>query len=134
AHVVFAYDIGLSVDLERCRQHVTDLTEMARIKHKGHAPTYFQFDPPPLGMSQEIQPLEIGGRQTASSVDLLVYDFAGVSVAYTIPFSGPFEELIELSCRLSTTAQFRDDSRQRVAHLLAVIERAVERANIDDIS
>jgi hypothetical protein len=133
-HVVFAYDIGLGVDLVRCKQHVADLTEVARIKHKGHAPTYFQFDPPPLRMTQEIAPLEIAGRRTASSVDLSVYDFGGVSVVYTIPFEGPFEDMVELSCSLIATDLFRQDSRQRVAHLLAVIESAVDRANIADQS
>ena len=133
-HVVYAYDIGLGVHLERCKQHVSDLTEMARIKHKGHAPTYFQFDPAPLAMTQEVAPLSVGARWTAGSVDLSVYDFGGVSVAYPIPFQGSFEELIELSCALSETSRFRDDSRQRVAHLLAVIESAVDRANIADMT
>ena len=28
-HAVFAYDVGLSIDLARCRQHVTDLTAVS---------------------------------------------------------------------------------------------------------
>jgi hypothetical protein len=133
-HVVFAFDVGLSVDLARCRQHVTDMTETAKIKHKGHAPSYFQFDPPPLRIIQEISALEIAGRCTSSTVEVTVYDFGGVSVRYTIPFEGPFEDMIALSCVLSETEQFRDDSRTRVAHLLTVIESAVDRPNIDDIT
>lgn len=133
-HVVFAYDIGLGVDLARCRQHVTDLTEMAKIKHKGHAPQHFQFDPPPLRITQEIPPIEIGGRRTLPTVDVTVYDFGGVSVRYTFPFEGAFEALIAFSCELSSTAVVRDDSHARVEHLLAVIEATVDRPNIADMT
>ena len=129
-HVVSALDVGLSIDLARCKQHVADLTEVARIRHKGHAPTYFQFDPPPLRMTVEIAPLAIGSRCSTASVDLTVYDFGGVSVSHTIPFSGSYDELIELSGALAATDLFARDARQHVAHLLAVIESAVDRPNI----
>ena len=133
-HLVYGYDVGLSVDLERCRRHVTDQTEVAKIKHKGHAPGYFQFDPPPLRIIQEIQAIEIAGRRTSTTVDVTVYDFGGVSVVYTLPFEGSFEELIALSCALAQTDRVRDDSRTRVAHLLGVIRPAVYRPSIADVS
>ena len=129
-HVISAFDVGHSIDLARCKSQVAELTEMGRIRHKGHAPTYFQFDPAPLRMTHEIAPLEIGSRRTAASVDLTVYDFGGVSVSHTIPFSGTFEELIELSCALASTAVFQDDARKHVAHLVSVIENAVDRASM----
>jgi len=133
-HVVFAYDVGLGVDLERCRRSVSELTELAQIKHKGHAPAYFQFDPPPLRILQEAAPIEIAGRSTAPTVDLTVYDFGGVSVRYTMAFEGSLEEMIALSCVLSETNLFRSDSRARVAHLLAVIESAVDRPHIAELT
>jgi hypothetical protein len=133
-HVVTALDVGASIDLARCKQHVAELTEVARIRHKGHAPSYFQFDPPPLRMTQETASLEIGRHRTLESVDLTVYDFGGVSVGHTIPFSGTFDELIELSCELAATDRFREDARQRAEHLVAVIERAVERPNVAEPS
>lgn len=135
-HVVFAYDIGLSIDLARARQHVSELTEMAAIKHKGHAPTWFQFDPPPLHMTQAIgpvdpaQPMGIGRWRTDGGVDVVLYDFGGVSVSYTIPFSGTLEDLIALSCALSGTPVFLEDSRRRMEHILSVVESAVDRASI----
>ena len=119
-----------SVDLARSKQLLSDLTEVASIKHKGHAPTYFQFDPPPLRMTKEIAPLEIGSRCTSPSVDLTVYDFGGLSVSHTVTFSGSFEELIELSCALAGTDLFVRDSRRHAADLLTVIESAVDRASI----
>ena len=133
-HVFFAYDIGLSVELTACQQHISDMTELAHIKHKGHAPQYFQFDPLPLRVTQEIAPLEIGAHKTSSTADMVLYDFGGASVRYTIPFNGSFDELIELSVRLSGTTLLHDDSRQRVAHLLAVIESAVLKPGIAAVS
>ncbi len=133
-HAVFAYDVGLSVDLARCRQHVTDLTEVTQIKHKGHAPQYFQFDPPPLRIVQDIPPIEVQGRRTLPTVDVSVYDFGGVSVRYAFPFEGSLEDWIGFSCALSATAAVREDSRARVEHLLAVIEAAVDRPNIADMT
>jgi hypothetical protein len=126
-HVVSAFDVGLSIDLARCKQLLSDLTEMASIKHKGHAPTYFQFDPPPLRMTKEVTPLEIKAWHTNPSVDLTVYDFGGLSVSHTVPFSGSFEELIEVSCALAGTDLFVRDSRRHVDDLLTVIRSAVDR-------
>jgi hypothetical protein len=129
-HVVSAFDVGLSIDLARSKQQLSDLTEVASIKHKGHAPTYFQFDPPPLRMTREIAPLEIAARRTNPSVDLTVYDFGGLSVSHTIPFSGAFEDLIDLSCALAGTELFVRDSRRHADDLLAVIGSAVDRATV----
>ena len=126
-HVVSAFDVGLSIDLARSKRQLSDLTEVASIKHKGHAPTYFQFDPPPLRMTKEVAPTEIAARRAHPSVDLTVYDFGGLSVSHTIPFSGPFEQLIELSCALAETDVFVRESRRHVDDLLAVIGSAVDR-------
>lgn len=132
-HVLIAYDVGLSIDLSRARQHITDLTELARIQHKAFAPAYFQVDPPPLRVTQEFTPLSVAGRTTTPTLDVVIYDFGGVSVGYTIPFSGTFEELVELSCALSGEQAFAEDSRQRIEHLMAVIESAVHCANVAEL-
>lgn len=133
-HVYFAYDVGLSIELTACQQHISYMTELAHIKHKGHAPQYFQFDPPPLRVTQEITPLEIGSHRTSSTADMVLYDFGGASVRYTIPFSGSFDEMIALSVGLTESPLLRDDSRQRVAHVLAVIEGAVLKPGIAAMS
>ncbi|HTF88243.1 MAG TPA: hypothetical protein VK843_07515 [Planctomycetota bacterium] len=133
-HVVYAYDVGLSIDLERAKQSITDLTELAAIKHKGYAPIYFQFDPPPLRVTQTTAPLKCTGHATRPAVDIVIYDFGGVSVIYEIEFSGSFEELIAFSCQLVGSQVFGEDSRARVGQLVDVIGPAVTRANIDELS
>jgi len=132
-HVLFAYDVGLAIDLVRCKQHIINLVELTRIKHKGHAPHYFQFDPPPLRVTQEIAPLRVGAHTSASATDMVLYDFGGISVSYVFPFTGSFDEWVELSCRVIASAELRDDSRQRVEHLMAVIESAVLKPGISPL-
>jgi hypothetical protein len=132
-HLFFAYDVGPSIDLAQARRQITDQTELAHIKHKGHAPTYFQFDPPPLRVIQEAGALAVGGYRSDPSVDVVIYDFGGLSVRYAIPFRGSFDELVALSIELSSSGVFRDDARKRIAHLMTVIETAVERPRIEEI-
>jgi hypothetical protein len=129
-HVVSAFDVGLSIDLERSRQLLAEPTEVASIKHKGHAPTYFQFDPPPLRLTRATAPLEVSALRSSPTLDLTIYDFGGLSVSHTVPFSGPFEALIELSCALAASEPFARDSRRHVDELLGVIGSAVDRANV----
>jgi hypothetical protein len=133
-HVVVAYDVGLSVDLDQCRRSITDLTELASIRHKGVAPPFFQFDPLPLRVTQPIEPLVIGRFASIAQVELVIYDFGGVSVIYELPIEGPIEELVELSCALAASARFRDDARARVEHLMTFIEPAVTRPNIEALA
>lgn len=128
--VLFAYDIGLSIHLERCSRNVEGLTADERIKHKGHAPDYFQFDPAPLHVVQGIDAVVVGRWSSAPSVEITLFDFGGVSVAYTLPFSGEFEDLIELSATLATTEAFRMDSRRRVEQVLLLVREAVDKPGI----
>src|SRR5207237_8162581 len=83
---------------------------------------------------QQITPLNVGPHRTSASADMVLYDCGGVSVGYAIPFTGSFDDLIELSCRLIESPHFRDDSRQRVEHLMAVIETAVLKPGIAQVS
>ena len=134
-HVVVAFDIGFAVNLEACRRSVTDLTELAAIRHKGAAPAYFQFDPLPLRVTQRIPRLDLGaGFASTDEVEIVIYDFGGVSVIYDIPIQGSLEPLIQLSARLNASSMVRDDARSRIEHLMAVIEPAVIRPNIEKLT
>jgi hypothetical protein len=130
ARVLFAYDIGLSIELEKCKQFVAGLTADERIKHKGIAPQYFQFDPKPLHVLQGIDPIEVGRWKSTSSAEITIFDFGGVSVAYEVPFSGSCDDLIELSCTLAGLQAFRKDSRARVEKLLDLVRDAVTKPGV----
>jgi hypothetical protein len=87
-----------------------------------------------LRITQTVAPLRIGTRATRGEVDIVIYDFGGVSVIYEIDFSGSFEELIAFSVELVGSDVFHVDSRRRVASLITVIEQAVRQGNIDPLS
>jgi len=130
--VLVAYDIGLSIRLDACRTHVGGLEADERIRHKGHAPQYFQFDPPPLRLVREIEPVEVGGRRTNPAAEVLLYEFGGVSVGYSIPFDGTLEEMIELSCALASEPRIERHAEALVSHLLTLIEAHVDRPCLAD--
>lgn len=130
--VLVAYDIGLSIRLDACRAHVGGLEADERIRHKGHAPQYFQFDPTPLRLVREIEPIEVGGRRTSATAEILLYDFGGVSVGYAIPFAGTLPEMIELSCALAGEPRIETHAEQLVAHLLDLIREHVDRPGLAD--
>jgi len=130
--VLLAYDVGLSIRLEACRGQASGLEADERIRHKGHAPQYFQFDPPPLRLNRDIEPVRIAGLATSSTVEILLYDFGGVSVGYTIPFAGTLEQLIAISCMLSGDPGLNAHAEQLVSGLLELIREHVDRPCLAD--
>lgn len=129
-YVGFTYDMGAAIDLHAAEQRVTEMKERGRIKRKRSAPQYFDYRPPPVRITQESLPLEIGAFTTQSIVDVVLYDFGAVSVCYRIPFEGPFQSLLPLSEMLYENALLLDESRTRVTRLLDTIRDAVEKPAI----
>jgi hypothetical protein len=133
-YAMFAYDIGLSIDLEACERRITALKQRATIRHKRRSPTYFEYRPAPLRVTQEAEPLALGDYYSGKSVDTVLYDFGAVSVTYRIPLTGTFSRLLTLSDDLYDNVLLLKDAQQRVEQLLAVIEAAVVRPHIADFS
>ncbi|MEP6888357.1 MAG: hypothetical protein ABI945_08545 [Nitrospirales bacterium] len=131
-YVLFTYDIGLSINLDEAERHITAIKQRSRIRHKRRAPQYFDYRPAPLRVTQGVEPLALGDFRTATSVDLVVYDFGAVSVIYSIPLEGPFLRLLALSQVLYENVLLLADSRQRVEDLQKAIEGMVERPKISD--
>jgi hypothetical protein len=124
-YAVFAYDVGLSIVLEESEQRITALTQRATIRHKHRAPDYFEYRPAPVRVSQEAEPLLVGGYRTHPSVDAVLYDFGAVSITYRIPLQGAFSTLPVLGDALYDNPLLLQDARQRIAQLLEVIAGAV---------
>src|SRR5512147_68942 len=83
--VLFAYDAARSIKIEEAERRLHEATQRQTIPHKRRAPSYFEYQPPPLRVSQEIEPLNIGGVSARENVDIMVYDFGAVAVTYTLP-------------------------------------------------
>jgi hypothetical protein len=131
-HVLFAYEVGLSIDLDQCERKITTLTQREHLRHKRRAPQYFEYRPAPLRVTQEAGTLLVNGHRTADSVDLVLYDFGAVSVTYSIPLAGSVSALIQLSEALYDNITLRADSLRRVSQLLGAIEGVVNKPRVAD--
>src|SRR5262249_59587112 len=116
-YAVFAYDVGLSIVLEECERRITALTQRATIRHKHRAPDYFEYRPAPLRVSQDVEPLLVGGYRTHTSVDMVLYDFGAVSITYPISLQSAFSTLLALGDDLVDNALLLPDSQPRIAPL-----------------
>ena len=127
---IFAYDIGTAIHIDKADHYITATKKRGRLKRKRSAPQYFDYRPPPLRVSQEVESLKIGDHHTRSTVDVVLYDFGAVSVIYSIPYEGAFSNLLPLSEALYENVLLLDESRARVNHLLRTIHDAVEKPNV----
>jgi hypothetical protein len=128
--VTFAYDAARSINLELAERRVHEATQRQTMPHKRRAPSYFEYQPPPLRVSQDTEPVHVSRFVASATVDLLVYDFGAVTATYSFPINGPFSDLLQLSEGLYDNEILLSDSRLRVSHLLQVIGNAANQASV----
>jgi hypothetical protein len=131
-HALFAYDIGLSINLTEAERRIAANTERGRLRHKARAPQYFEYRPAPLRLVQEGGVFAVGLYQSSPTVEVMVYDFGAVTITYRFPLDGPFERLLDLSESLYENEQLLAESRTRVDQLIQVLSPAIERPRIAD--
>jgi hypothetical protein len=129
-HVLWAYDIGQSIDLDRAERFIDQATERETIKHRRRSPQYFEYRPAPLKIVLEAAPIGLGAQATEPGVECLLFDFGAVLVVYAVTIVGPLTALAPLSDALYDCQALRDDSRRRVERLLASIRPAVARPGV----
>lgn len=129
-YVLFAYDIGVSINLEAVDRRVPAMKERAQIRHKLRAPSHLEYRPAPLRIMQETAPIPVWHYATHPSVELMLYDFGALSITYKIPIEGAFVGLLGLTEALDDHPALRTNSRQLVEHFAAVLGDAVEKPAI----
>lgn len=55
--VLFAYDTALSINLDDAERRIHDATQRDTIRHKRRAPSYFEYQPPLLRITQTVNRL-----------------------------------------------------------------------------
>src|SRR5215475_3805138 len=96
-YLLFAYDIARAIDLDQAEHHVVAMKQREVLKYGRRAPKYFEYQPPPLRITQDVVPMAMGEYRSGTSVDLVLYDFGAVSVIYSIPLTGSLSDLLTLS-------------------------------------
>ncbi|TAH39699.1 MAG: hypothetical protein EYC70_02610 [Planctomycetota bacterium] len=131
-HLLFQYDVGQNIDLQRCRGLIA--AQPALIQQEHRAPSWFQFNPPPLQVLQESPPAQFGAWRTAPRVSVLLYDFGAISIGYDVPFAGTLAQLTELSCSLQESHGLWETSRGHVQQVLEAVRSAVSKPGLADLT
>jgi hypothetical protein len=129
-HVLYAYDIGMAIDLKACQGRLASLGRVTLSGRNRRAPKFFDYDPPPLTIIHETAPRRLGTHEVSSSVDLTFYDFGALSIDYAIPFAGGLETLRALSATIAENEDLLHDARRRAAELQRVLGRAVDQPQL----
>ena len=127
---LFAYDIGLSINLTEAERRTLAGTERSHLRHKTRAPQYFEYRPAPLRLIQEGNVFDVGQYQVSPTIEVMVYDFGSVTITYRIPINGPFTQLLELSESLYENERLLTESHIRVEQLVQALGSAIERPAI----
>ncbi|MDR4493659.1 MAG: hypothetical protein R3B74_04405 [Nitrospirales bacterium] len=127
--VVFAFDIGSWIRLEEAEQHITATKERGHIKRQRPAPQYFDYDPPPLRITQETNVVAVGALHTLPQVETILYDFGAMMVIYRLPLQGSFSALLPLSETLYDHALLMEHAQQHVSQLIRTLGTYIEKAN-----
>lgn len=133
-YLMFAFELGLSIDLDAAAQCIKDGVERTRFRRNRKQPKYFDYDPPPLRISQAGHQLNVGKYFTKPQAELTVFDFGACSVAYEIDISGPVSHLVELSEVLYDNAALLADARERVSQLAEQIGISIQRPRLGESS
>lgn len=125
AFVMFAYDLGLTIDLERAGSLLSDATRRKAVRHRRRAPSWFEYEPAPLRITREAPPIGVGALRTEPTVECTVYDFGAASVVYRIPLDCSIDDLPSVSEQLYESPALLTDSRARAEALLNDLRQAV---------
>jgi hypothetical protein len=127
---LFAYDVGLSINLTDAEQRIIAGAERGRLRHKTRAPQYFEYRPAPLRLVQEGNVFDISQYQASPTIEVMAYDFGAVTITYRFSLDGPFDRLLELSESLYENERLLTESRSRVEQLVQALGPAIERTSI----
>jgi hypothetical protein len=108
---LFAYDVGLSINLTDAEQRIIAGAERGRLRHKTRAPQYFEYRPAPLRLVQEGNVFDISQYQASPTIEVMAYDFGAVTITYRFSLDGPFDRLLELSESLYENERLLTESR-----------------------
>lgn len=130
---LFAYDVGYGIDLDEVDRVISDEKHRERIGRTRRVPEYFEFSPLPIRAYRDVGAISLGAFQTRPTIEMTLYDFGAVSVAFTIPLSGPIASLIELSGELWDNKALLAASREAVASIVREIPNAIDRPAVSEI-
>src|SRR5580700_4130589 len=101
ALVLIQFDVCEEIRLDELRKILGARTVDASFKH--HSPGYVRYQRPPVEETIEPLILETGERLDGQ---IKYYDYGVVSLVFELPFSGDWDDLVQLSCRWTSDSNF----------------------------
>ncbi len=139
---LFAFDIGLAIDLPRAAALLNSCGKLDQsipspaantippTSPAKPAPIYFEFKPTPIRVALPTSPLAIAGLTTAPRADITIYDFGAVTITFHIPYAGPLAGLVPLAEALYECRPLLDEARRVVSTILQESQAAITRPTI----
>ncbi|MSR07264.1 MAG: hypothetical protein EXR93_09400 [Gemmatimonadetes bacterium] len=128
-HVVYAFDVATSIDLDGAERRIA-AAQRQIFTQKGRAPSYFEYQPAPLRVTWQTPTHHVSGITTRDAVELVMYDFGAVSLSFELPLLGPLGDLVALAAALRGHAELRAAARKHVEQLMEVLGDAAARPKI----
>ena len=140
-HVLLAFDVGFAIDLDEVERRVA--ATMARagatpqreaFEHKKRAPEGAPGAPLPVRITQAIEPVPVApGVTTEPLLEITLYDFGGISIAYTLPLRGPVADLRPLSEALYDNAALEAAAKAEAIRMIEALRPAVARPAVQPL-
>jgi len=137
AHLLFAFDIGLAIDLDHAERLLTPSGSVEGRESIGgtqRTPEYFEFRPAPLRVARHQPGLTVAGRAMDPRVECVLYDFGAVSLSYRLPIDGPLEGLVDLADELYENPTLLAHARGHASEIARTIGDAVRRPQLSDLT
>ncbi len=99
--VLIQFDVCEEIRLDALRKILGARTAEASFKHQ--APGYVRYQRPPVEETLDPVILESGERLEGQ---IKYYDYGVVSLVFELPFSGTWDDLIQVSCRWTSDTTF----------------------------
>ncbi len=126
-HALFAFDVGIGIDLARAEALVRDGVRGSVVRLRRPSPAWFEYKPTPLRVSAEVAPIKVAQMACEPAVECTLYDFGAIGVNFRIPFDTDIAELAELTRALYDNQELIDAARSCAESLAGSVKEAISK-------
>src|SRR5690606_22502871 len=103
------------------------------VRTRRPAPAWFEYEPAPLRVAIEADPIDVAGRPSEPVVSCVIHEFGAISLAYRFDASGAMDDLPRLTAALYDNETIHADARLRAGRILDAMRSAVQRPALGNL-
>ncbi|MCC5785757.1 MAG: hypothetical protein JJU33_03540 [Phycisphaerales bacterium] len=126
-HALFAFDVGIGIDLARAEALVRDGVRGSVVRIRRPSPAWFEYKPTPLRVSAEVAPIKVAQMACEPAVECTLYDFGAIGVNFRVPFDADIADLAELTRALYDNQELIDAARSCAESLAGSVKEAISK-------